>query len=262
MDRKLEIATLLYHDLEEQAGESGFQRDAADLYKLRPGVFRDHLSRIEEAGREPALADEIDFGTPGRHVLLTFDDGGRSASQVGELLMARGWRGHFLVTTSLIGTRLFLNAPEIRKLRSDGHIIGSHSHTHPDIFNAQSRFKMVAEWRMSCDHLAQILGEPCIVASVPGGDISRTVLESASDAGIRYLFTSEPTLTPFRVGHCWILGRACARADKPLELIDRLAGFDSWTWGRERFVRRAKTIARILAAPLYQTYVRHSTVPR
>src|SRR5207249_2262720 len=81
--------------------------------------------------------------------------------------------------------------------------------THPHIFREQTLDQMVGEWRTSCDRLADLLGEPCTVASVPGGDISPVVLQSAAVAGLHYLFTSEPTPVPERVGGCWVLGRYC-----------------------------------------------------
>src|SRR5204862_125604 len=80
-----------------------------------------------------------------------------------------------------------------------GHVVGTHSHTHPDIFRRLPRELMTTEWRVSRAILEALLGEPCIAASVPGGDISHVVLESAGDAGIRYLFTSEPLLRPERI---------------------------------------------------------------
>src|SRR5207248_2822151 len=156
----------------------------------------------------PQLVTDIDLSAPGRHLLLTFDAGGRSALHIGDALCARGWRGHFFIVTNLLGVRTFLAPADIRQLRSCGHLIGSHSHTHPDIFNALSPRRMLEEWHASTDALSQVLGERCATAAVPGGDISPQVLESAAAAGLRALFTSEPWLVPRRVHGCWILGRS------------------------------------------------------
>src|SRR5439155_26665222 len=45
------------------------------------------------------------------------------------------------------------------------------------LFPYTTLFRSVGEWRTSCDRLADLLGEPCTVASVPGGDISPVVLQ-------------------------------------------------------------------------------------
>ncbi len=259
---KLEIAAFLYHDVVDHPRDSGFQRTAAIQYKHTPAAFEDHLDHIASSRMLPELTPEIDFGKAGRHLILTFDDGGKSASHISEVLVARGWKGHFLVTTGLIGTRGFLGVNEIRAIRRCGHVVGSHSHTHPDIFRAQPLEKMVEEWRTSCDRISQILSEPCVTASVPGGDISRRVFESANKAGIRYLFTSEPTLKPQRVGDSWILGRACPKADTSVLLVERMAQFNWWSWNKELTLRRLKVLARVMASPLYEIYVRHTTLAR
>lgn len=247
------VASFCYHDVTDDPSESGLQRNAATPFKLRPDQFAAHLESIAAGLAAPALVTNIELTRPGRHLLLTFDDGGKSALRVGEELSRRGWLGHFFISTSLIGRRTFLDAGEIRHLRQSGHIVGSHSHTHPDIYRELEWERMVVEWRQSSDILAQILGEPCLSGAVPGGEISDAVLRSADRAGLRYLFTSEPWLRPRIVGGCWILGRFCAKASTSPEDIAELAGFQGWTG--KLLLRRIKGVARRSIPPLYRMYV-------
>ena len=200
---------------------------------------------------------QIDFTRLGRHVLLTFDDGGKSAVYTADELSRRGWKAHFFIVTSLIGTRTFVDATDIRYLRSCGHVVGSHSHTHPDIFRDQTPERMLEEWRTSCAILADLLGEPCRVASVPGGDISTAVLRSAAPAGVRYLFTSEPWITPRRVDGCWILGRFGPKVGTSAGRVGALVRFDGWQ--RALLERRLKGLLRRGLPALYRLYVRRST---
>ena len=251
------VATLGYHDVTDDTTRSGFQRKGAAPYKLTTQSFRDHLDRIAAGGRSPALLGDFDLTRPGRHLLLTFDDGGKSALSIGEELCRRGWRGHFFITTGLIGQRTFLDAGEIRQLRSAGHFIGSHSHTHPDIYRDLEPARMLVEWRQSGDILAQILGEPCRAAAVPGGDISGAVLRSAGLSGFRYLFTSDPCLTPRLVGGCWVLGRFGVKVSTTTQDIEELLDFRGWT--SKLLIRRLKGLARHSMPSLYRLYVRHST---
>jgi len=38
------------------------------------------------------------------------------------------------------------------------------AHTHPSLFREQSPERMLDEWRVTCDVLVQVLGEPCVSA--------------------------------------------------------------------------------------------------
>jgi peptidoglycan/xylan/chitin deacetylase (PgdA/CDA1 family) len=236
---------------------SGFQRPAALPFKHTRLAFAQHLASCNAAGIVPELVLGVDFGRPGRHLLLTFDDGGKSALYASDELSRRGWKGHFFIVTSLIGSRTFLDRNEIKYIRSAGHVIGSHSHTHPDIFRDQTPEQMTEEWRTSCAILADLLGEPCQVASVPGGDISRAVLHAAAGAGLGYLFTSEPWVRPRRVGACWILGRFGTKTTTPPARTEELARFRGW--GRALLVRQLKDIARRTMPTLYGYYVKQTT---
>jgi hypothetical protein len=252
-----ELASLMYHEVTEQPTTSGFQRPGARAYTFTPAIFTRHLDAIAGGSLTPELVGQVDLARPGRHLLLTFDDGGKSALHAAEQLAARGWRGHFFIVTARIGDQTFLTSSDIRALRAEGHVIGSHSHTHPDIFRGLSRERMLCEWRTSCDILSQLLGEPCESASVPGGDISRAVFASAGEAGLKYLFTSEPRRFPERCGDTWILGRICLKGDVPAATIAELVAFRGWH--RVQFVRGIGRLARVLCPPLYAHYVRVRT---
>lgn len=256
---RVEVASLMYHEVTDRPGRSGFQRPGALPYTISCGTFHDHLTRIAAGGLAPELVTDIHPVAGGRHLLLTFDDGGRSAREAALMLELQGWRGHFFVVTSLVGQRGFLTADDIRDLRTRGHVIGTHSHTHPDIFRALSRARMVAEWRTSADYLEDVLGEPCLAGSVPGGDISAAALESAGEAGLRFLFTSEPWIHPLMIGGCWVFGRYGVKAATSAVAVADLAGFRGW--GRARLERQLKVLARLGLGPVYRWYVRRTTRP-
>jgi len=250
-------AAFAYHDVTDDPRESGFQWRGAAPYTIGRVAFRSHIEAMATAYRRPALVTAIDFAAPGRHLLLTFDDGGKSALAVGDELSRRGWLGHFFIVTGRIGDATFLDAAGIRYLRRCGHVIGSHSHTHPNIFREQTLAQMITEWRTSCDRLADLLGEPCAVASVPGGDISPAVLESAAAAGLKYLYTSEPSLVPRLVHGCRVLGRYHVKLGTAPERIAALARLEGWRTAV--LVRRLKGLLRDHLPGLYRSYVRYTT---
>ncbi len=220
---KMRVTTLLFHDV-VPAGRpesSGFLGAGADVYKLDLEEFRRHLEAVRQTLRgEMATGPEVlagSFADRGDDpVLLTFDDGGASAHlHVADMLDENGWKAHFLVTTGRVGTAGFLDKAQIRDLRRRGHVIGSHSHTHPARMSHCSPKEMDDEWRRSTGALAEILGEPVDVASVPGGFYSRKVALAAAGAGIRLLFNSEPVRRPQTVQGCLILGRYTAKRGYP-----------------------------------------------
>lgn len=249
------ILSLLYHDVVEAGkfADSGFPGGDADIYKLLRADFESHLHQIAsivEAG-QIRIYDGTSVPPTSPSVLLTFDDGGASALTIADLLEQHGWRGHFLLTTDYIGQPAFLTRAQIRELRSRGHVLGSHSCSHPHRLSHCPQEQLDREWCDSLQVLSDILGEKPRIASVPGGFYSRRVAESASRAGITILFNSEPTTRVEMVGHCCILGRYClqrgmsaatAAAIAHGALPPRLLQFVLWN---------SKKAAKRVAGPLY-----------
>jgi peptidoglycan/xylan/chitin deacetylase (PgdA/CDA1 family) len=208
--------SLEYHDVVD-GGDfdvSGFPGAGPASYKLTRADFESHLDAIaRRVRRSPSRAvDWLAATTTSRPLFLTFDDGGLGASMcIAEALERRGWRGHFLVTAQRIGSPTFLSAAHIRELHAGGHVIGTHSYSHPTRMGACSREQILEEWRRSAGILADILAEPVVVGSVPGGFYKRAVAEGAAQAGLRLLFTSAPTTGCWMVDGCLVVGRYTVR---------------------------------------------------
>lgn len=243
------IVTFLYHEVIDPSTKSGFQGPGAIPYKHDAAYFRQNLDAIASAEVSPSTIDSVNFNAGGRYLLLTFDDGGISAMQTADLIEERGWLGHFFITTNMIGSRYFLTAENIRELRQRGHRIGSHSHTHPHVFCSLADHEMVYEWDTSCKTLSQILGEPIVLASVPGGDMDRRTVLAASQVGIQHLFTSEPTLTPWTCHGVVCLGRLCPKRNTPLRDINNFAHFRGVA--KQMAIRRCKQTVKRLLSPVY-----------
>ena len=140
------IASLLFHDVYVgQPNESGFDSAAADRYKLSLAEFETQLSALSRVRSDaPMLATDLPVSdtcetSDTLPFLITVDDGGVSYyTVVADRLERLGWRGHCFVTTDMIGQRGFLTKRQIRELDARGHIIGSHSASHPTRFSACS----------------------------------------------------------------------------------------------------------------------------
>lgn len=207
----MKALSILYHDVidREDFDSSGFPGPAAARYKLRSEDFAKHLDAISQAihSSPVTIFNLLGENARGTRLLLTFDDGGASTPRIAEVLEQRGWRGHFFITTDFIGRPAFVNASQIRALSGKGHVIGSHSCSHPQRMSSCSSEQLLLEWRRSTEVLTDIVGQSVTVASVPRGNYSAKVAQAAAQAGITFLFTSEPTAQCHKVEGCWILGR-------------------------------------------------------
>jgi peptidoglycan/xylan/chitin deacetylase (PgdA/CDA1 family) len=237
-ESRLKVAALLYHDVVEDGrfDASGFPGAAASRYKLRAEDFEQHLQALErEAQGPPALVDGLGTVPTGLPWLLSFDDGGSSALATGKLLAERGWLGHFFVTVDFIGTAGFVDADSIRSLSGLGHVIGSHSCSHPERMSRCTWDELVHEWSRSAEVLSEIVGRPVDVASVPAGHYGRIVARAAAASGIRTLFTSEPVVTTREVDGCRVVGRFTVQRGVPPGAAVALA--------RGRMLPRARQVA-------------------
>lgn len=169
----------MYHDvLNDLYPKSGFQKAGAIQYAIDSRTFESHL-------RFAKNRDNVQF---------SFDDGGSSFYNViAEMLERYGRRGIFYITTSYIGLEYFITEEQIKELDRRGHIIASHSHTHPKKISALRETDCLEEWVHSKKILKQILGHEVEVASVPGGAVSKMVIDCMIDAGYTEIYTSEPT---------------------------------------------------------------------
>jgi hypothetical protein len=212
----MQALALEYHDVVRDGDfdESGFPGSGPASYKLPRTDFERHLDAIAgRASRAPErLPDWLPAPDTHRPLFLTFDDGGVSAyTCIADALEARGWRGHFFVTGQQVGTPTFLSAVQLRELHARGHVIGSHSQTHPTRMGACPIDQLHREWRDSTRLLADILGAAVITGSVPGGFYVPAVAEAAAAVGMRALFTSAPTTRCEWVDGCLVLGRYTLR---------------------------------------------------
>lgn len=255
----MSVFSILYHDVltATDPAPSGFSSPDAGAYKLSDEQFSAHLDRIAAAvSVPPAVATDL-LRAVGKHRddrswMLHFDDGGSSALHViAPLLRAKGWRGHFHMPTDFIGRTGFLSRTELRELRAAGHVVGSHSCSHPLRISSLGDAELLDEWRRSRDTLSETLGEDVVVGSVPGGFYSERVAKAAARAGIRVLFNSEPVSTIRHVDGCMILGRYSIMRQTLAETAAAIASGHPSPRYRQYLYWNGKKVAKMIAGPLY-----------
>lgn len=235
----MNTVSLLFHDVYvTDPRESGFASDAADRYKLPVSAIDAHLDAI-------ASVRDVPF-------LITVDDGGVSYhTLLADRLEARGWRGYCFVSTDQIGAPGFLDATQIRELDERGHLIGSHSASHPTRFSACTPQQMRDEWTRSRQVLEHILGHAVPLASVPGGYYSKAVAHSACEAGMQLLFNSEPVTSRSRQDGCTIAGRFTIRRGDPPAMSRQLLLPASWARWTAWATWNAKGLVKPILGPAY-----------
>lgn len=256
---RVKTYSVLYHDVFQGSDveRSGFPGSDAGAYKLNTDAFANHLRAIASATRvKPGRAPDLAGMNAASSWLIHFDDGGNSAWQlIAPMLREFGWHGHFYITTDYIDKPGFVSREELRLLRRDGHVIGSHSCSHPPRISELNSSDLLDQWKRSRETLSNILGEEVTVASVPGGFYTMGVAEAASDAGIKILFTSEPVSTGLGlVKNCQVFGRYSVMARTPPataaaiasgQVAPRLTQYVYWNVKKLAKAAAGRTYARI-----------------
>lgn len=242
--------TLLYHDVvQRDLAESGFRSVAADRYKLTAAAFACHLDAVAQASAKAATSVLDGIGPDSFHI--TFDDGGSSSLAIADALERRGWIGHFFVPTDYIGTAGFLDRDGVKALARRGHVVGSHSCSHPPAMAELSEDLLAREWRTSTTVLSDIIGRPVVCGSIPGGSYARRVAQAASDAGLSILYTSEPTAAPWRLGDLTLLGRFSVVDKTGPAAAAAFARCDTAAVAGQMLAWNTKRAVRSVAGPLW-----------
>lgn len=247
---------LMYHDVTAPGREdsSGFPGGDAARYKISGKQFEEHLRAISQrVPGPPVTIDTCHAATaPGAlPLLLTFDDGGASAEAIADRLDDLGWRGHFFITAGYIGRPGFLDAGGVRRLRARGHVIGSHSCTHPLLMARWPPARILDEWSRSTAILSDVIGERVVAASVPGGHYSAAVADAAADAGLWFLFTSRPTIEVGQHRHVFTIGRFAVRRTTTADEAAAVAGGERLPRLKQLLLWDAKAAAKVTAGSLY-----------
>lgn len=195
---------LMYHDIVTSDDKSsGFQNDSAFQYKVEESNFEEQVKALQ-----------------GIDVVFSFDDGGVSfITKAAPILEKYGCKGVFFISTKYIGTSGFLSAEQVKELEARGHVVGSHSHTHPHNIAALTESEIEQEWQESCKVLKEILDHEVICASIPNGYGSKKIYCVAKEAGITELYTSVPTVKVLKKEGLTSIGRYVVLRDMTTEEV-------------------------------------------
>jgi peptidoglycan/xylan/chitin deacetylase (PgdA/CDA1 family) len=241
-----QFVALVYHDVYQgKTFDYGRLGRSATMYHVPERAFRAQLDAIEGAGLSCLDAAAVRAclagqGTPGdAGVVITFDDGWRGAvARAAAALEERRMPAFFFVATEFIGRRYFAGEVEWRSLDPSLFTIGSHGVTHRMLSDLPSG-EVRAELLDSRRRLEDLLERPVRWLSIPGGAVSRRVIQAAEAAGYDHIFTSALGTNPTPPGRRGI-ARVAVRANTDLATLGRWLGGD---------LRRERARDAVLALP-------------
>ncbi len=181
------VPVFMYHDVCASP-------TAGDRYTLPVAMFGEHLSFLREQGFAVEDLPAQAGNSSARRVVLTFDDGLSSHyERVFPALLERGLTATFFVTTALLDSFGYLSWSQLREMSEAGMTIGSHGREHIDYSRLQA-----AAARRELDGsrvaLEDRLGRQVSAFSAPYGFLSRSLIESARQAGFHWICSSIPWL--------------------------------------------------------------------
>lgn len=208
----LSVVSLIYHEVAFE-GIKNFQKSYGCLeskYVLNEIEFKKHvdiLSGLVSSAEPVGSLQELNRIDTNTAAFITIDDGYSSIVDIAQILESKGLKGFFFIIGDRIGLEGYAREEDLRRLRTKGHRIGTHSFSHPQNISQLNYNEIVAEWKKGIEVLQEILGEKVLTAGVPGGFTSKNVVRAAAEAGIEILFTSEPVTRVKYLPNIAIFGR-------------------------------------------------------
>lgn len=228
---------LMFHDIvSNEYPASGFLKEGAQQYTIDIDKFEEFVKFCNKYIPE---------------VIFTFDDGGSSFYNIVVQILERfNKRGIFCISTNFIGNNRFLTKEQIKEIHNRGHIIASHSCTHPRDISKLSIDTIVSEWTKSKKILENIIGEEVKIASIPGGAVSSRVLKGLKLAGYEEVYTSKPTDKLSLFEGMRIIGRYTITNHSDIAYLNKLLQNTSY---RKRLIAKYKLL-RLLKSILGTNY--------
>jgi peptidoglycan/xylan/chitin deacetylase (PgdA/CDA1 family) len=169
----------------------------SEKYALPSAMFETEIRYLYENGFRTLVFDDLldpDRKVSDKNILITFDDGNLSDYSLAfPILRKYGFVATSFVTVSRIGTPGHLSWENLEDLRMSGISIQSHSLTHP-ILPDLDHVSQVREFDESRRALEERIKTPVRFFSLPGGNYSKEVIETARALRFRGVCTSAPGL--------------------------------------------------------------------
>ena len=201
----------------------GLGHPAADIepdarrFWLPADLFRHTLDVAQVLERDTGIS-----------VQFTFDDGNLSDHTVAlPLLRAHNRRALFFVCAERIGRPGFLDRARLREMVAAGMTIGCHGHRHVS-WRTLSDAALASELSSARRAIAEVTGQPVVLASAPFGELDQRVVRATMAEGFRCLFSSSGGFATAQTG---LIPRNTLKSDfEPGRDLPRMAGLPQRAW--------------------------------
>jgi peptidoglycan/xylan/chitin deacetylase (PgdA/CDA1 family) len=183
------VTVLLYHKFDEADSPST---------SISTAMFTEQMHYLETEGYTVLSMDDLlkcitgESPVPEKGVLITLDDGYLSEyTHAAPVLKEHGYPFCVFVFSRSVGAHNFMNWDQLRRIRSFGGEVGSHSHTHPHLVDSSPE-EIEREFIQSKQILEKNLNTRVNWFAYPFGDYDNTIRSMGLKAGYKLLLTSDP----------------------------------------------------------------------
>jgi peptidoglycan/xylan/chitin deacetylase (PgdA/CDA1 family) len=188
----------MYHSI----GNQNIKEIGAELYSISLDSFKKQMAHVAKLGIVPLQSLrvsplrgqtlQIDGDSP---CLITFDDGILdNYTNAYPVLKEFDLKAYFFILVSKIGNTGYMDWAQIKELKDNGMIIGSHGMSHRILIGLNSS-ELDYELGESKKILETNLGKSIDYISLPRGFYNQIVINKAKELGYKGIFTSNPNDT-------------------------------------------------------------------
>ena len=187
------ISNLMYHYIRNYMNSSD---QLGKNLSVSVENFDRQMHEIIDAGYTSITYDDLinyiynGISLPKNPILITFDDGYEDAYlNALPILSKYNLKGNFAVIINRIGVPYYLTLSEIKQIKASGHLIVSHSLTHPELDKLHSQ-EILNELRNSKKILDTILRQNTQALIYPYGRYNLNVEQIAKEVGYKLARTT------------------------------------------------------------------------
>ncbi len=195
---------LMFHDVKLKPNK----------WNLLPFQFEKYIQIISNLNKE--------------NLTITIDDGGvGNYNFIMSILDRYQLKAIFFIPTKFINVNNkfssnYMNPEQIKTLIENGHLIGSHSHSHPVNFAHLSDEEVEFEWKESKQILENICNIKIENCSIPEGIILKKHFDILEKLGYKRVYTSKPTFQFEKYGQLEIHGRFNIDSKMTIPMFNRI----------------------------------------